>query len=29
MHRVVEVAVISLAQCQGMDRWGWLGAAVV
>jgi len=29
MHRAVEVAVISLARGQGMDRWGWLGPAVV
>ncbi len=29
MHSVVEVAVILLAHCQGMDRWGWLGAVVV
>ena len=29
MHSVVEVAVISLAHCQGMDRWGLGGAAVV
>jgi len=28
MHRAVEVAAISLARCQGMDRWGLAGAAV-
>lgn len=29
MHRAVEVAAISLARCQGIDRWGLAGAAVV
>ena len=29
MQRAVEVAAISLARCQGMDRWGLAGVVVV